>query len=414
MNSKPNKVQKKYQNIIFLMPYMPVVIILAISFYYGVPFFKDNNETFQSYNHGWNLLYRNSIKVSFLTDNRGFENFDFVGDAIYTHNPNFPRYIHALLLIIGINDIVLHVALISCLSFLLTVFFITRQFNYQLALAIVFFTILDWVGFQFFTNTYRTWSYPLFWGCIYAMRSKWTAFIAFFIAFQFEYGFATFIGITALLFHNRWYERYWALAGATLSLLLFAIQVVSYIGFDGFYSEVILTSDRRLWQGFFSWPSYYSKWLLVLIVGMLIIYRNNENRRLIASVVAGGITAFLLMRGYVLDAFISHGLPFITFIVVIIISTVVIRIRFFGVTLITFTLLYNSIENLKRFPPVQRGYIQAVREVDGPVTSSGPLFAIAFAIRPQSGKPTYELCLERPWFMISCGASYKVLPIIDK
>src|SRR5687767_10382599 len=86
---------------------LPAVVVLTVSLYYGIPYFKDNNETYQSYAQGVNLLH-DGAKYSFVTVN------GVRGELYpYTHNPNFPRYIHALLLLVGIDDLAIHVAIIA-------------------------------------------------------------------------------------------------------------------------------------------------------------------------------------------------------------------------------------------------------------------------------------------------------------
>jgi hypothetical protein len=389
--------------------YLPVLLVLSLSLYYGVPFFKDNNETFQSFNQGWNLLFNQPINSSFLTDNTKFE--QYIGDPIYIHNPNFPRYIHALLLLVQ-QDIVVHVALIGCVSFVLTAFFISRLFDQRIALTIITFTILDWIGFQYFTNTYRAWSFPLFWGCLYAMRRSWTAFFAFFILFQFEYGFAVFVAVTALIYHERWRERFWAIGGAMVSVALFGLQVISYVGLASLVDELILTANRRMAYGSYSWSSLYSLWILVLVAGTVLHDNKSKIGRLFLAMIVGGASVLIILNGYVREAFIVHGLPFITFYVVVSFSKWTLHQRWYALPLAV-VLIYNSSLNLKSFPPIKKGWIEAVRMADGPVNSSGPLVGIAFAIRPQNGIPVYELCLDRPWFMISCGESYKISPIAN-
>lgn len=392
--------------IVAALAYLPVLLVLAISLYFEVPYFKDSNETFLSFNQGWSLVFGHPWTVSFLTNCRTFEH----NDMIYAHNPNSPRYLHAILLLLGMRDIVIHVVLISCASFLLTAFFVTQLFDRRMALTIMAFTVLDWVGFQYFTNTYRTWSFPLFWGCLWAMRRRWTAFVAFFILFQFEYGFAAFVSITALAFHPRWRERFWAIGGAFLSVAVFGVQVISYMGMDKLIKEMASTVEYRVLSGVFSWPGFYSQLVLVLVAGALIFVRKTGTGRLFASMIAGGLVAFLAMRGYVLDAFIAHGLPFLTFFVVVAFSLWAARLRWLA-PLLAFPLLFNSVANLKAFPPVPRGYIEATRAAPGPVTSPGPLFGIAFAIRPENANPVYELCLDRPWLFVSCGAPYSIKPL---
>ena len=387
--------------------YFPVPIVCAICIYYGVPYFKDANETFRSYLHAWQLVYGHPFDYAFLT----------VGGLpgwlhAYTHNPNFPRYVHALFLLVGIKDITIQTAVISTCCTAATIAFIYKTFERPTAFWLVTFTFLDWVGFQYFTNTYRAWSFVLFWGCLWAMRRRWTAFAAFFILFQYEYGFAAFAAVTALIFHDGWRERRYAVAGAILSLVVFGVQVVSYLGWNAALSEVMVTLQRRaalsVWNSqipyrLYVWP--------IAAVAVIAIGRSGLGQ-LYGAMICGGFCAFLVLHEYVVDAFMNFGLPFLTFFVVVGFALLAQRLGRFA-PILALPLFFNSIANLQAFPPIPRGYIEAVRSAPGPVGSDGPLFAIAFAIKPLAGNPTneYELCLDRPWEGTLCGAPYRIDPL---
>ena len=106
--------------------------------------------------------------------------------------------------------------------------------------------------------------------------------------------------------------------------------------------------------------------------------------------------------------FIRHGLPFLTFFVVVAFALVASRVRYAGAVM-AIPLLLSSWNYLQAFPPIPSGYLDAVRNAPGPVTSTGPIFGLAFAIDPRAGEPTHELCLHRPWFGLSCAAPYTVV-----
>ena len=407
-----------------LLLYLPVPVLLLFCLYYGVPIVKDANETFQSYTHAWNLIYSSPLEFSFLTAN------GVRGDIYpYTHNPNLPRYFHALFLLAGIDDITVHVAAICSVCAALTIFFISRLFDIKTATLLVFLTALDWVGSQYFFNTYRAWSFVLFWGCLWAVNyhSKcnnhymlkcsgcWIAFAAFFILFQYEYGFAIFVAVTALLFCDRWRVRFAAIGGAAASLLFFAVQVVSHLGFDGVIAELSVTAARRTeWKSWGGNYAFYQTLVWTVAFIALVFIRRHGLGRLYAAMLGGAITVIVILQQYVQDAFLSHGIPFLTFFIIVAFSLLGRRMGQFAILLVPL-LVINSIYIWKAFPPMERGYVEAVRNAGGPVVSPGSFYGFGFALNPISGEPTHELCLARPWQENrTCdGRPFSVTPLPD-
>lgn len=384
----------------------PLILAGTLPFLYGVPYFKDSNETFHSFLHGWNLVHGNALQYSFLTVHGLAEE-----SCPYTHNPNFPRYLHALLIALGILDIRIHVLLLSFACALLTVVFIRKSFDAPSAALLVLFTLLDWAGSQYLGNTYRAFSFPLFWGAIFGMRNKTSAAFAFFVLFQFEFAFAAFAATTALLYHRRRPEILYAIGGAAVSVLLFATQVYTFLGFEDMLVDIASTAGRR--TGGITLPQHYSKILvIILLIGVIrAIYRvrgpvspEKDMSALYLAMLGGFVASSLLFSGYVNDAYMVHGLPFITMFISVGFTVLALWLRRW-VALFAFPLVLNSHGNLRDFPPLSAEYITAVRQHAELAYTDGPIYGAGFAANPQiatNPDSFLYLCLRRPWFGLTC------------
>jgi hypothetical protein len=380
-----------------------VALVAWICVRYRVPYFKDSNETFHSFMQGWNITFGHPLKEAFLTNN-GLP----PGTFLYTHNPNLPRYFHALLFWLGARTVETHIAVISVVCVVLTVVFVRKLFSdARLVAVILLFTGLDWVGFQYFINTYRAFSFPLFWGTILAMRDWRTAAAAFFILFQFEYAFALFVAITALSINSTRNARLGALAGATASVLLFGIQVLAVLGPERMIEEFLTTAGRRmdtstlgtLWS---SYSRYYfaALWALCGTALVASLVRPGVLSRLYVSMVLSGLALGALFTGYVIDAYFQHTLPFLTFFFVVAFAVLV---ETFGVLTVPFLaglLALNSYWHWLAYPPHSTDYLEAVRKSDELVFTERSLLAVGFAANPTSVRRPdsylYLCAIQRP------------------
>ena len=367
----------------------------------GLPYFKDNNESYLSYVHGLNLLKYNPANFSFLTaedTNPSTEtelpDKSLTPGSIYTHNPNFPRYLHALLLSIDIFDFRMHILIIGLLSAMSTTFLMYSFLHrigapYYVAFILFILLLADLRGFDaFLTNTYRCWSFTLFFGVYYSLVLKnWRVpvFLSFFILFQFEYGFAIFLASSACVFSilnegkSSIKKIAYAFIGAIVSIILFCIQLVTYKGLDGLTHDFLETLDRRSgvkydYNNFLSdlfnqinaqIGSVFEIYSIVVwmsvglcIITYLLIPFIHKRKSIVKpcfpflqkitswviSVVIGGLVAAILLPGYVTDAYVSYGFPFIIFLTSL--STISLFSIFYGVSEIFLSAHTNKFHRL--------------------------------------------------------------------
>jgi hypothetical protein len=234
----------------------------------GIPYNTDSNESFSAYVQGQSLLHFDPWTNSFLPDDatgyhRGAHPFT------YTHGPNLPRYFSALMYLLGIHSLEWQILVSGIVSTLLSLWFIARSFpepldqhsksglTFGIVVGALFAT--DFLGvLQFLGNLWRTWHFPLFWGCIWAVRTKprWSVgFVLFFLAFQLEFLFAIFTATTSLLYllwthRGAWKQslkpRYFAIAaGSIASVALFLGQLVTFYGWRGLLFDLRTTYVAR-------------------------------------------------------------------------------------------------------------------------------------------------------------------------
>ena len=241
-----------------------VLIPIAFTFYTwvisdGVPYFTDGNETYSAYAHGRNMFLFHPLANSLLTD-------DAVGlnptehPFTYTHQGNLPRYFTYLLFLVGISSIKWQVLIAALLSICLSFWFAYRLFQRSLLpLATVFllsFLASDFLGvLEWYGNLYRTWHLPLFFGCLLCTRRRSRtlfACIIFFLLFQMEFTFAVFttltcLGVLALSFRrpNSLKMAVAICAGASCAILVFLVQLITFLGWKGFQFDLATTYTAR-------------------------------------------------------------------------------------------------------------------------------------------------------------------------
>jgi hypothetical protein len=240
---------------------LPVSFVVASWIYaQGIPYYVDSNETFLSFMHARNMQLWNPLSFSFLTAETTDPRSQTVQN-LYTHNPNFPRYIHYLLLISGLSTLSSQVLVIATVGTLISVVFALKAVRYRIDpsvfswLTLVLAFDADYVGFlSFAVNTYRVFTFVLFWGCVASITGAWSfwgAFAIFFMLFQFEYAFALFVLITCATFvvldHGRraWKSLIAGMGGAVLSIAVFLGQVIKQNGVDGVLTDIDATVVRR-------------------------------------------------------------------------------------------------------------------------------------------------------------------------
>jgi hypothetical protein len=226
----------------------------------GLPYFEDANESFLGYVHAKNMQRFRFTQTYFITFEGPGPDVD--GPTIaYTHNPNLPRYGNFLLLMLGVESLTTQILILSltqtlasllCLRVLLSN--VTPVAPWAMLVVLVAF-VLDSMGFLSWTvNTYRVLSFALLWGSLAATvrpRAGWLPFLAGFLLFHFEYGFAIFAGTATVIFvllrdgRNAIPRLTWFALGAGLSMAIYAAQAVAYLGLSGVHDDVLRTLDRR-------------------------------------------------------------------------------------------------------------------------------------------------------------------------
>ncbi|GEO42980.1 hypothetical protein SAE02_71280 [Skermanella aerolata] len=225
----------------------------------GVPYFTDNNESFSAYVHARNMLWFDPLANAFLTD----DSVAFHPGAhpfTYTHQGNLPRYLSAVMLLLGITSIEWQILIAGVVSILLAVWFARHVgAHFGLTTAAVVFGLLmatDFLGnLQWYTNLFRTWHLPLFFGCLVCTRWRGAyslAFVCFFLLWQMEFVFAVFTTVTALgiLLLTVREPKTWPMAATIctaigLSLLIFIAQLILFLGWDGFLFDLRTTYLAR-------------------------------------------------------------------------------------------------------------------------------------------------------------------------
>jgi hypothetical protein len=330
----------------------------------GFPYIRDGNESATSFVHALNLQFFGPLKLHFLT----FADTDFnktavTSTTVYTHNPNFPRFVHYALLRLGVQEfttqvliIILPVSILNIFSlyWLLSRLLGDRPFERWISFMAVLAMALDYLGFLSFTvNTYRTYVFSLLWLSLLAVIrpwKPWQVFAIFFVLFQLEYGFATFVIASALSLWAleskplRIRTAVAAIAGAGSSILIFFLQLISYESFAAILKDFAATTHRRgggHLTTFFTetLPALVAKihavnstaqnvilvWALASSLGWLVwaYVRGSDASdangarvalaRLFVSLLVGGLVTSALLTDYVLEVFFGSLLPFLTF-----------------------------------------------------------------------------------------------------
>lgn len=346
---------------------VPLVFVLASWWAAaGFPYYLDNNETFLSYVHARNLEIWNPAEYGWLTA-EATDPMRATTEDIYTHNPNGPRYLHYLLLLVGLRELPTQLLVLALAGTTLTAWMLARTFGQPGLLVVALAVVLDYVGFLSWTvNTYRVWIFAVFFGLVLAVagrRAVWAGVLTF-VLFQIEYGTALFVGVTvtvlAMLLHG-WGARWLILAsaaGAILSLTLFAAQVLAFYGPDGFLAELATTYARRgtagaesgperfifqAWHGLYALAmtiardTYNRPVLLLTVAGIgfsILMLRRPDttpSERFVAALsvsgVLGALTTSTLLYGYFMGGFVESLLPLTVFLIAPALGAAALEIR---------------------------------------------------------------------------------------
>jgi hypothetical protein len=325
----------------------------------GVPYYTDANETFASYVHARNMVTWDPRQTAWLTSEVTDPTYTRAAN-LYAHNPNGPRYVHYLLLLVGLTDLRLHILIVTAAGALATSYLVWRFWQSaaycQSALwgVVPLALFLDPIGCLYWlANTYRLWTFALYFACLWAVAARrpvWVGLTAF-LLLQYEYGTGLFIGVTlavfAVLFHGRRSLPLLAaaMAGAACSLGLFGYQVWSVFGTDGLLADLIGTALRRggggaaptgamladhLWRGpalllyqvgtnSHSWPVTAMLVYGVLSAIPILVLSRCHARRVVAmlalATAAGTIVTSGLLWDYFTQGFVYSSLPLATLLI---------------------------------------------------------------------------------------------------
>lgn len=300
----------------------------------GLPYNTDSNESFSAYVQAQSMIHFNSWANAFLPDDAtGYH--AAAHPFTYTHGPNLPRYFSALMYLMGIRSLEWQILISAVVSTLLSLWFIAQSFpepieknptasSITLGLVIGFLFAIDFIGvLQFLGNLWRTWHFPLFWGCIWAVRTKprWpAAFVLFFLLFQIEFLFAIFTAMTTFFYliwtHQGEWRRllsrsYIAMAaGAIASILSFAGQLIAFYGWHGFLFDLRTTyvarnSNQVGWESirdFYEshavsmWPSS-PNWDFRFQTYLLVTWENMSLR--LSTVLAAAVVGSILLSIFI-------------------------------------------------------------------------------------------------------------------
>ena len=235
----------------------------------GLPYNTDSNESFSAFVQGQNMLKFNPWANAFLPDDATAKHAG-AHPFTYTHGPNLPRYFSAAMSLLGLQSLEIQILVSAFIATLLSVWFIAKGFpeplpgmpgNYGITLGMLIAALFatDFIGtLQFLGNLWRAWHFPLFWGCIWAVRTRphWiVGFTLFFLVFQLEFLFALFTAATSLVYLLLIYrskpstllkkEHIALFLGAAASVLFFTGQLIAFYGWDGFLFDLKTTYVAR-------------------------------------------------------------------------------------------------------------------------------------------------------------------------
>jgi hypothetical protein len=230
-----------------------------------LPFGTDNNETFSSLLHAKSMYLHGIGSAYGLTSETTSPNPEAV-PFIYTHQGNFPRFYALLLYLLGARSaeaqILLTTLTIGTTSILFAHFYMERRVNALFAFIFCSVLITDYImSLQWLVNTWRVWHFFFFFSTLLLAdvfaesgKSCFLLFINFACLFYFELIFATFVAIFFALYLAFLLRRQprrlvlgWAVSGlgSAFAITLLCLQVILYLGWQGFLSDLSYTFLSR-------------------------------------------------------------------------------------------------------------------------------------------------------------------------
>ena len=233
----------------------------------GLPYVMDNNETFSALVHARNL-HDHGVSDSYGLPDESATPHASGHPYVYTHGGNFPRIPALALYSLGArsaeSQIVVTTLTAGLLALLLAYAWFGSLVGPGFAVVCCLLLMTDYVMFtQWNVVTWRVWHAVFFFGALLGIRGfargspgRWAPLVVLVHAglFYYEIIFALYASGAAALYAAVELRRRpgrllgaWgtASAGALLSVALFVVQLVAYLGWEGFLTDLKLTFVAR-------------------------------------------------------------------------------------------------------------------------------------------------------------------------
>ena len=234
---------------------------------HGIPYVMDNNETFSAFLHAYNLWHFDFFKSFGLTDEAASP-FAAAHPFVHTHQGDFPRLFSFMLYSAGARTVESQIWIttftVGLASVLMAKSFYRRITGDLFATIAALMLITDYLLFaQWQVNTYRVWhGFFLFAAllCVHGIsewRRPYWAFATILLyacLLYWELVFAAFVAVTAGAYTAWLYWRQPRLivlaavtqtAGAAIGLGVLVLQLVLFLGWQDFLTDIKLTYLAR-------------------------------------------------------------------------------------------------------------------------------------------------------------------------
>jgi hypothetical protein len=233
----------------------------------SIPYVMDNNESFSALNHAYNLWHFDFLRSYGLTDEAASPD-PAAHPYLHTHQGNFPRLFAFVLYAVGARSIESQIWIttmtIGIASVLMGYFFFRRLAGALFATIAVLVLMTDYLMFaQWQVNTYRVWHGFLLFAALLCVHgfSEWprrwwviATVLTYAALFYGELVFAAFVAFT-VAFYTIWtYRRAPGSivltgitqgGGAALGLATLILQLILYLGWQDFVTDLRLTLTAR-------------------------------------------------------------------------------------------------------------------------------------------------------------------------
>jgi hypothetical protein len=255
-------------------PGVAITLIVYVAWYgflilrgNSIPYIMDNNESFSALNHAYNLWHFDFFRSFGLTD-EAVSPDPAAHPYVHTHQGNFPRLFAFVLYGLGARSIESQILLttmtVGIASVVMAYYFFRRLAGAPFATIAVLLLITDYLMFaQWQVNTYRVWQGFLLFAaflCVHGFSEwprRWWAIatvLTYAALFYGELVFAAFVAFT-VAFYTIWTYRRApgsiVLAGivqgggAALGLATLILQLILYLGWQDFTTDLRLTLTAR-------------------------------------------------------------------------------------------------------------------------------------------------------------------------